>query len=407
MEIGGSQLNAIEIAAAVRDRGHYVAVVSRPGPLVETVRRLGLEHFPLDPRARRMPSPYAAAHLTRLARHQGIDVVHAYEWPPTIEAFAGPRLLLGLPVVSTIMSMAVAPFLPRTIPLTVGTEDIRRHAIAAGHSWVTLLEPPVDVNRDSPMHDPGPFHTTLGLDPAVPVLAMVCRLVPELKLEGLLSACDAVAHLAQAGVKFQLLIVGDGSARPLVEQAAAAANRRAGRRVVVLAGQLADPRPAYAAADVVLGMGGSALRALAFGKPLIVQGERGFWELLTPDSAPKFLRQGWYGLGAHSDGHAAGAARLAEILRDVLDDHDARVRLGDYGRRLVVERFSLDRAAAIQEELYAAAMRTSGRRSAVPLAADAARAATGILRHKVTRRWQRWRGTVVTDDFNATVKVPS
>ena len=134
MEIGGSQLNAIEIAAGVRDRGHYVAVVSRPGPLVETVRRLGLEHFPLDPRARRMPSPRAAAHLTQLARRHGIDIVHGYEWPPTIEAFAGPRLRLGLPVVSTIMSMAVAPFLPRTIPLIVGTDDIRRRAIAAGHS---------------------------------------------------------------------------------------------------------------------------------------------------------------------------------------------------------------------------------------------------------------------------------
>ena len=235
---------------------------------------------------------------------------------------------------------------------------------------------------------------------------MVCRLVPELKLEGLLAACDAVGELAHSGVKLQLVIVGDGSARPLVEQAATAANARAGRRVVVLAGQLADPRPAYAAADVVLGMGGSALRGLAFGKPLIVQGERGFWKLLTPDSAPMFLRQGWYGLGADSDGRAAGAARLAKILRDLLDDHDARARLGDYGRRLVVERFSIDRAAAIQEELYAAAMRASDRRPAMPLAADAARAAIGIFRHKVTRRWHRWRGTAVTDDFNATAKVP-
>ncbi len=54
MEIGGSQLNALEIAAAVRDRGHEVTVVSRPGPLLKSVRRLGLSHVPLDPRARRV-----------------------------------------------------------------------------------------------------------------------------------------------------------------------------------------------------------------------------------------------------------------------------------------------------------------------------------------------------------------
>ena len=34
MGIGGSQLNAVEIAGAVRDRGHDVTVVSRPGPLM-------------------------------------------------------------------------------------------------------------------------------------------------------------------------------------------------------------------------------------------------------------------------------------------------------------------------------------------------------------------------------------
>jgi hypothetical protein len=146
-------------------------------------------------------------------------------------------------------------------------------------------------------------------------LTIIGRLARELKQEGLLSVCDAVGSLAADGVRLQVAIVGDGPVRPLVEEAAAAANARAGRRVVALAGQLADPRPAYAAADVILGMGGSAVRGLAFGKPLIVQGERGFWELLTPDSAAKFLRQGWYGLGTDADGRTEGARRLKTILR--------------------------------------------------------------------------------------------
>ena len=54
-----------------------------------------------------------------------------------------------------------------------------------------------------------------------------------------------------------------------------------GRQVVLLTGEIADPRSAYAAADVVVGQGGSALRGMAFGKPLIVVGEEGFSELLT------------------------------------------------------------------------------------------------------------------------------
>jgi glycosyltransferase involved in cell wall biosynthesis len=407
MEIGGSQLNAIEIAAAVRDRGHRVAVVSRPGALVETVRRLGLSHFPLDPRARRLPSPRAAIHLTSLVRRHRIDVVHGYEWPPTVEAFAGPRLMLGQPVVSTVMSMAVAPFLPRTVPLIVGTDEIRRRAVEAGYASVTLIEPPVDVDANTPEFDPGPFRASLGLDAAAPLLVIVGRLAAELKLEGLLSACDTVGKLAASGVAVQLAVVGDGPVRPQIERAAIAANTRAGSRIVALTGQLKDPRPAYAAADVILGMGGSALRGLAFGKPLIVQGERGFWELLTPESAHFFLRHGWYGLGAAGEGRVAGVARLEAILRGLLDQPAHRARLGSYGRTLVAERFSLNRTGAVQEEVYAVAMEARCRQPVLPLARDAGRVGIGLLRYKVTRKWRRWRGAVASDDFNAMCNPPS
>jgi L-malate glycosyltransferase len=43
LEIGGSQLNAIELAAAVRDLGHDVLVFGQPGPLADRVRDLELE----------------------------------------------------------------------------------------------------------------------------------------------------------------------------------------------------------------------------------------------------------------------------------------------------------------------------------------------------------------------------
>jgi len=399
-EIGGSQLHAIKIAAATRNRGHEILVVSRPGPLVEIVHRHELPHVLLDPRAVRRPSRHAASQLTRLARQHQIDVVHGYEWPPAVESFAGPRLRLGLPAVCTVMSMTVAPFLPRTMPLVVCTDQIRLRAENAGHGLVTVLEMPVDVHADAPGFDPGTFRPDLGFEDSVPLVVVVSRLTPVLKLEGLLSACDAVGQLASSGTPVRLAVVGDGPSRPLVEQAAAAANARAGYRVVALAGQLDDPRPAYAAADVALGMGGSAIRALAFAKPLVVQGEQGFWELFTPDSAPQLMRRGWYGLGAEGDERAAGAARLATILSGLLEAPDSWPRLGKYGRDLVVDRFSLERAAATQEEVYVAAARASARASAPSLAADIARTGIGLSRHKAVRKWQRWRGNIIVDDFN-------
>lgn len=396
MEIGGSQLNAIQLAGAVRDRGHEVIVMSEPGPLVERVHKMGLRSIEI-PLHRRRPSPKVVRMMLRVMRDLGIDVVHGYEWPPIVEAFLGPALLQQIPVVGTVMSMSVAPFLPRTVPLMVGTELIRRAALAAGHHHVELLEPPVDAEADSPLIDGGELRAKYGIGPQQIVIAMICRLVPELKLEGLLAACDAVGEMARSGLDVRLLIVGNGRARETVAARAAQANAAAGRDVVVMTGEILDPTIAYAAADIIIGQGGSALRGMAFGKPLVVIGEDGFSELLTPQSLPTFLQQGWYGLGPGSLG--SGVPALRKALDRLAGSPSLRCELGRFARNLVVERFSLRQAAARQEEMYLSAVQQTVPASA--RLADFARSTTGLLGGKLQRGYQRWRGTAAIDDSNA------
>jgi glycosyltransferase involved in cell wall biosynthesis len=396
MEVGGSQLNAIQLAGAIRDRGHEVVVLSEPGPLVERVQKLALEHVELPPHRRR-PSPKVMGIISDLVRRRDIDVVHGHEWPPIIEAFLLRTLVHRTPVVGTIMSMSVAPFLPRSVPLTVGTELIRRAALAAGHRSVELLEPPVDTRADNPSVDGSSFRARRGVRPDEVLVAMVCRLVPDLKLEGLLSACDAVRELAVAGKSVRLAIVGDGRARGDVARRAADVNAAAGYEVVLLTGEMADPSPAYAAADVIIGQGGSALRGMAFAKPLVVVGEDGFSELLTPESASTFLRQGWYGLGAGSLGTGVPALRVA--LERLVDSPDVRRELGLFGRQLAEQRFSLGQAAEIVENMYISAIRNPI--SFEHLLPDFLHVATGVAGNRIRRKYLRWLGTAATDDSNA------
>jgi glycosyltransferase involved in cell wall biosynthesis len=386
MEIGGSQLNAIELAAAVRDIGHEVAVIAEPGPLAERLSSLGLEHLALDA-GRRRPSPATVRLLRRLISERGYDIVHGYEWPPGIEAFyaAGRRAA----AVCTVMSMSVAPFLPASLPLVVGTYELRERTAGRRSGPVHLIEPPIDVDDNAPGHPAEEFRDRFGLDEDHFDVVIVGRLVRELKLEGVLTAIKVVGELGRE-LPIRLVIVGDGPARAVVETRATEVNAALGRRAVVLTGQLDDPRPAYAAASVSLAMGGSALRALAFGRPLIVQGERGFFELLTPESCDVFLRQGWYGLG---DGD--GAVRLAKILRELAAGPDRVAELGAYGRHLVVERFGLRRAARLQEQIYRDAL--ASRAPAGELVSTAGR----VLSYKIRRRYQRLLGTAARDDFNA------
>ncbi len=395
--IGGSQRNAIELAAAVADRGHEVIMFGEPGELCGLIDNLGLPFVASPPPGPR-PSPRVMAALCRLVRDEAVDIVHGYEWPPAVEAAYGPGLRLGTATCATVMSMAVAPFLPPQMPLVVGTELIRDTTRGTRPGPVDLIEPPVDTRANAPDAVDADAIATLraaaGLREGDLHVVVICRLAAALKLEGLLTAIDVVGGLARE-LPVRLVVVGDGPERAAVEARAAAANAKAGleRPAVVLTGAMLDPRPAYALADVMLGMGGSALHALAFAKPLVVQGEGGFWELLTPETTGYFLRHGWYGIG---DGKG-GAARLEAALRPLLADPARRATLAEYGRDLVVGRFALTRAAATQEELYQRALLQATPRKLAGLS----RSAAGLARYKISRRYQRMRGTALADDFNA------
>jgi len=146
-----------------------------------------------------------------------------------------------------------------------------------------------------------------------------------------------------------------------------------------------------------VGQGGSALRGMAFGKPLVVVGEDGFSELLTPSSASIFLQQGWYGLGPGSLGSGVPALRLA--MEQLVGSLDLRRELGAFARQLALDRFSLRRAAQLQEREYLTAVQE--RVGPVPVGVDLVRSAAGVLGNKLWRRYQRWRGSAALDDSNA------
>lgn len=398
LAMGGSQINAIDLAAVMRDSGHEVVLYGQRNTLVERIDELGLE-FIESPRPRRRPTPAIVSSLRGLIRQRGFEVVHGYEWPPTLEAVMachGSRSV----AVSTVLSMSVAPFIPTYVPLLVGTEQILAAEVAAGRTRVGLMEPPIDTRLNSPeVKLPlRAFVSRWDLDPEAFTVVVVSRLAHEMKLEGILTAMESVRQLSRDR-RVQLIVVGGGPAARLVQDTAEEINAELGTRAIVVTGEMLDPRPAYAVADVALGMGSSALRAMAFGKPLVVQGIDGFWETLTPESLPTFLWQGWYGQG---DGTHGAPARLSAILRTLMDQPDTRHLLGRLSWQTVRERFSLVAAAERQLGLYEESL--ASRRHGQPFGRtlqDNTVSLTRFLRYQRGISADRRRGRAADEDFNS------
>ena len=379
MTIGGSQQNAVDLGGAVRDMGHEVTILAPPGPLEGVARARGIRVVPLGLRGRSRPNVHGMRALRAIVRSEDIDVVHAYESAPGIEAFFGGEVAVGVPSVVSVMSMTVPRRFPRSMPLIVGTERIRRECTRRRHRSVLLLEPPIDTRADRPSVDGSAFRLAHGLEDKELAFVIVSRLARRLKLEGLEMTIDAMELLGEE-IRARLFIVGDGPESSRLAVRAREVNRRVGRTAVVLAGATMNPRPAYASADVILGMGGSVLRGMAFDKPAVVLGERGFWRIVTPRTVDLFLDQGFYGVGDGPD-----VEGLASGLRGLALDELMRRELGRFAGRLVRDRFSLTRAATTLEGFYRDVLRGSMR----PPVGEVARVVAWVAGLKTKQRLAR------------------
>ena len=352
LELGGSQLNALDLARAVKARGYDVHVAacrrSGPMPMAALVEEAELP-FHLLPALGDFGSRdvvRAATAVRRLVRSHGIGLVHAYEAPAGLISHLGATGGAGAPVVLTILGYSVPRWLPRTTPLLLGTREMVAETAPWWEGPVLLMEPPVDTKRDDPAEvSTRAFRAEFALTDDRLTAAIITRLEPEMKLEGVLRSIEAIVHVDDLGAR--LLVVGDGPSFDAVARAAQEANARLGRTAVVLTGALDDPRPAYASSDVVIGMGGSALRGLAFAKPVIVVGVAGYSEVYAPESEAAFHWRGFFG-----NGRSGRLDPLSGQLRRLLTDSAERERLGSFGRETVREHYDLRSAARLLDELY-------------------------------------------------------
>ena len=275
--------------------------------------------------------------------------MHAWEVRAARNAFFGPGRLGRLPVVTTFYGIRMLYGMPRHQPLVLGLGALMGDGRAFGHRDVRLVEPPVDTGTDAPgVVDGRAWRHGLGIVDDELVLAIVTRLVPDLEKDaGAELTVEAVRRLDDPRVR--LVIVGAGPSLERLRARAADANRALGREAVLVPGQAADPRPAYEGADVVLGMGGSALRGLAFGKPVVVHGAAGYTAIHRPGPLVEpHASRCMYGFG---DGDRA-PARSPRTCASSSTTPALRAELGAWGREWVVGRFSLESVATAFESIY-------------------------------------------------------
>jgi len=358
--LGGTQINAVDLAAALRVYG-YESVLIGPrdtlpqGPsLIDIARERGVR---VESFTRPTTVIAGARFLSRKARECGADLVHVYGSGNARSAYWGPALMARRPLVLTVYEMAVSPEEFASPPLIVGTgyliDDLEERP-----GRTHLISPPVDLQRDrADAVDTSTFLARVGsltltagsLAPQPLRIVLVTRLDEDMKALSVEMAVQAVGRSTRSDL--QLIIVGTGDAEQRLHALGREVNARVGREAVVFVGPLADPRAAYASADLALGMGSSAARALAFGRPLIVLGEFGWSKTFEPDTSEELFRNSFW-----SDEPSATA--IDDLVRDIDElaaDPARRASLQRFGREFSEANFGLDAMTERLAVIYGAA----------------------------------------------------
>lgn len=361
LALGGSQLNAVDLALAARKHGIESSVVgfreTLPafGPsIVDAAADRGAELIVLD---EPFDTSASAPRLTELADDLEIDLVHGYGGWDLRPAFLGPCRWGRRPLVQTVYEMYVPSQTRRHQPLIVGTGYLEDEQRGNRPGSVDLISPPVDLDADHPDFDPGGFLDEFELDPSRCRIVMVSRLDSEMKEVGIRHAIEAMAVLERDDV--DLVIVGWGDAEERLHAAGAAVNERLGRRAVIFCGAMHDPRAAYAVADIAIGMGSSAARSLAFGHALVVTGEHGWYRTFTPETSASLFRSSFWSDDSEPEPVAALAGHLAKLI----DDPAGRSELGAFGRSFAEEHYGLELMAERLADVYQRSLAAHRRRS--------------------------------------------
>lgn len=362
---GGTQRHLQQVLGLLdRQRFETEVFTLRPGGEIERqLRAAGVAVSSLDVPGR-LTAPAAVRALLRTARRlraRRIDVVHGYQWRPSLVGALVGRLA-GVPLLLASKRSLTggdrgALRAWRRIARQVDTVLVNADALRIeGEShgmrcrW-TLLQNGIDVDAFRVGATTAAAKAAFGLVGDRPVVGTVGRLEWRKGHDVLLAAAERCRHARSAP---QLLVVGDG---PSAEELRRTASSLGIAGDVRFTGTLDDVRPALAAMDVFVlpsreeGMSNALMEAMAAGRPIVATDVGGNGEVLD---------RGRLGVLVRSD----DAMALADGVSGLLDDPDRAAALGAAARAFVTERWGARAMVAELEAFYQRRLAAHGRRAA-------------------------------------------
>ncbi len=354
--IGGAETHIVELSKELMRRGNKVIICSSGGEYAKEAQSAGIEWVdaPLNRRSL-VPMAKSLMILYRTIRREKPDIVHAHARIPGFLCGLLHRVMKFTFVTTAHWVFAVTKstrLLTNWGEKTVAvSQDIKQYlidnyGIAPENIYVTING--IDTKRFSPEISGERVRRELGIPMDATVISHVSRLGASraLAAEKLIESAPALAGSFPGIV---ILIAGGGDSFQRLSQAAERVNSSLGYNCIVMPGARTDVNEIVAAGQVFVGVSRAALEAMAGGKATVIAGNEGYIGTFTKDKFPIAVESNFCCRGCDDTTSERLTADLTELLGMSEADRDA---LGSYGRKVIMEHYSVKRMTDDTERAY-------------------------------------------------------
>ncbi len=356
LDIGGAETHITELAKGLSRAGFNVFAVSAGGVYEKelTDNNIKVYHVPLD---NKKPHNVIRAYtqLKNIIKEENISLVHAHaripgficgllhkemQFPFVTTAHGTWKTGYGLRYITNWGQKTIAV-----------SEDIRKYLLdnyKIDDSNIKVTINGIDTDKFSPSVDCSDIAAELGLEPEDIKIVYISRFDSD-RSYIIYKLLEIVPELAANIQNLKVIMVGSGNLLSPVKEKAEGINKSIGRKVISLTGPRTDINKFTALADLFIGFGRSSLEALSAGKPLILAGNEGYIGILNEDSLGAAAESNFSGRGKS---RAESQRFMKDIIKVIKMDKEERRILGDFGRSLIENSYSVKRMVQDNIEVY-------------------------------------------------------
>ncbi len=361
-EIGGAETHVLELSLELQRMGYHVVVVSNGGVYEKNLEEAGIRHYKIPLHSKAPFRVLQSLHrLRKVIKQEQIRIVHAHGRIPAFLCGVLNKFMKftfvttahwvfdtshGLKYVSNWGKKVMAV-----------SEDIKTYLMENYHThpadiYVTING--IDTEKFCKTADTASVISEFSLSEESRKIVYISRMDAD-RAQVAFQLVEIAPEIVKICPNVEIVIVGDGDVFDKLQNKTEEINQKLGSRKIILTGGRTDIYKFAALGDVFIGVSRSALEAMACEKPVIVAGNEGYIGIFDEDKLPCAVETNFCCRGLAP---SSCEALLADVTTLLTNSEEENARLGQFGRQVILNSYSLSKMAADCVKMYTAAIDT-------------------------------------------------